>query len=146
MSSFTPGEIGYLRSQPLTRLATQQANGTLQANPVAFRYDAETDRVVIGGFRMASTQKFRNVAANGCVALVVDADSRNRRPATTATSDERAEAAMIPVRQGSGSVGRREAAGGQPLLDQPYAGAGDLGEHEGDQAQPTAAVPPPLEQ
>jgi pyridoxamine 5'-phosphate oxidase family protein len=72
MSSFTPGEIAYLRARPLARLATQQANGTLQVNPVGFRYDADTDRIVIGGYRMATTQKYRNVTANGRVALVID--------------------------------------------------------------------------
>lgn len=72
MSSFTAGEIAYLRSQLLARLSTQQPNGTLQVNPVGFRYDEDTDRVVVGGYRMASTQKFRNVADNGRVALVVD--------------------------------------------------------------------------
>jgi pyridoxamine 5'-phosphate oxidase family protein len=72
MASFTDGEIAYLRSQPLGRLATQQPNGTLQASPVGFRYDPDADRIVIGGLRMAQTQKFRNVAANGRVAFVVD--------------------------------------------------------------------------
>lgn len=72
MSSFTKGEIAYLRSQPLARLATQQPNGRLQVSPVGFRYDEDSDRIVVGGYRMAATQKFRNVAANGRVALVVD--------------------------------------------------------------------------
>jgi pyridoxamine 5'-phosphate oxidase family protein len=72
MSSFTAGEIAYLRSQLLARLSTQQPNGTLQVSPVGFRYDEDTDRIVVGGYRMASTQKFRNVADNGRVALVVD--------------------------------------------------------------------------
>src|SRR4051794_19952537 len=79
MSSFTEGEIAYLRSQMLARLATQQPNGTLQVSPVGFRYDEGTDRLVVGGYRMASTQKFRNVAANGRVALVVD-DLASRDP------------------------------------------------------------------
>jgi pyridoxamine 5'-phosphate oxidase family protein len=68
----TNGEIAYLRSQLLGRLATQQPNGTLQVSPVGFRYDPDTDRIVIGGLRMSQTQKFRNVAANGRVAFVVD--------------------------------------------------------------------------
>jgi len=72
MSSFTDGEIAYLRSQLLARLSTQQRNGTLQVSPVGFRYDEDTDRIVVGGYRMPSTQKFRNVADNGRVALVVD--------------------------------------------------------------------------
>jgi pyridoxamine 5'-phosphate oxidase family protein len=69
---FTPAELDYLASQPLGRLATAQPDGTLQVNPVGFRYNAETGTIDIGGFVMSTSRKFRNVADNGRVAFVVD--------------------------------------------------------------------------
>ena len=69
---FEDFEIAYLNSQRLGRLATQQRNGTLQVSPVGFAYNAETGTIDIGGRAMADTQKFRNVAANGRAAFVVD--------------------------------------------------------------------------
>jgi pyridoxamine 5'-phosphate oxidase family protein len=70
--SFTDAELAYLASQRLGRLATAQPDGTLQVNPVGFRYNAETGTIDIGGHNMAASRKFRNVAANGRVAFVVD--------------------------------------------------------------------------
>ncbi len=70
--SFTDAELSYLAAQPLGRLATAQPNGTLQVNPVGFRHNADTGTIDIGGFNMAASRKFRNVAANGRVAFVVD--------------------------------------------------------------------------
>jgi pyridoxamine 5'-phosphate oxidase family protein len=78
--SFTTAEIDYLRSQLLGRLATVGANGVVQANPVGFRIDSD-GTVVIGGRSMATTRKYRNVAATGRVALVVD-DIVSRNPWT----------------------------------------------------------------
>lgn len=66
-----PAEIAYLRSQPLGRLATVDAAGAPQNNPVAFSVD-DTGTIEIGGMRMGGTRKFRNVTANGKAALVVD--------------------------------------------------------------------------
>lgn len=54
------------------RLATVQPDGTLQVNPVSFRYNPRTQSIDIGGHRMETSQKFRNTADNGRVALVVD--------------------------------------------------------------------------
>jgi pyridoxamine 5'-phosphate oxidase family protein len=70
--TFTPSELAYLRSQPLGRLATQQQDGTLQNSPVTFTYNPATDTIDIAGHRMGSSQKLRNIAANGRVAFVVD--------------------------------------------------------------------------
>ncbi|QUQ65076.1 PPOX class F420-dependent oxidoreductase [Kutzneria sp. CA-103260] len=70
--SFTDAELSYLASQRIGRLATAQPNGTLQVNPVGFRYNADTGTIDIGGYNMAASRKFRNVAANGRVAFVVD--------------------------------------------------------------------------
>jgi len=69
---FTASELEYLAAQPLGRLATAQPDGTLQVSPVGFRYNPSTETIDIGGYRMATSRKFRNVAANGRVAFVVD--------------------------------------------------------------------------
>jgi len=70
--SFTDIELEYLATQRLGRLATVQPNGTLQVSPVGFVHNASTKTIDIGGFRMATSRKFRNVADNGRVAFVVD--------------------------------------------------------------------------
>lgn len=69
---FTDIEIEYLASQPIGRLATSQPDGTLQVNPVGFAVNTELGTIDIGGFRMEHSRKYRNVADNGRVALVVD--------------------------------------------------------------------------
>jgi pyridoxamine 5'-phosphate oxidase family protein len=69
---FEDFEIAYLNTQRLGRLATQQRNGTLQNSPVGFTYNPATGTIDIGGRAMAESQKFRNVAANGHAAFVVD--------------------------------------------------------------------------
>jgi pyridoxamine 5'-phosphate oxidase family protein len=64
-------ERAYLRTQRLGRLATVDAKGRPQANPVGFfvRADGTVD---IGGYRMGATKKWRNVGGNPYVSLVVD--------------------------------------------------------------------------
>ena len=70
--TFTEAEIDYLAAQRLCRLATVQPDGTLQVSPVGFGYNAELGTIDIGGRAIAASRKFKNVAANGRVALVVD--------------------------------------------------------------------------
>jgi pyridoxamine 5'-phosphate oxidase family protein len=70
--SFTSAELAYLATQRLGRLATVQPDGTLQVSPVGFRYNSITGTIDIGGFNMAASRKFRNVAENGRAAFVVD--------------------------------------------------------------------------
>jgi pyridoxamine 5'-phosphate oxidase family protein len=70
--SFTSAELAYLATQRLGRLATVQPDGTLQVSPVGFRYNSITATIDIGGFNMAASRKFRNVAENGRAAFVVD--------------------------------------------------------------------------
>jgi pyridoxamine 5'-phosphate oxidase family protein len=70
--SFSDAELAYLASQRLGRLATVQPDGTPQVNPVGFRYNPATGTIDIGGFNLAASRKFRNVAANGRAAFVVD--------------------------------------------------------------------------
>ncbi len=69
---FTDAEIDYLASQRLGRLATLAPHGTLQNSPVGYRVDTEACTIDIYGRNLGATAKFRNVAANGQVALVVD--------------------------------------------------------------------------
>lgn len=92
---FTQGELAYLADQRLGRLATAQPNGTLQVSPVGFTYNAETTTIDIRGFRMAASQKFRNVADNGRVAFVVD-DVRSVDPWRVRCLEIRGRAEAIP--------------------------------------------------
>ena len=70
--TFKPYEIDYLNSADLGRLATVQRNGTPQASPVGFTYNAELGTIDIFGYNMAKSQKYRNIAVNPKVAFVVD--------------------------------------------------------------------------
>jgi pyridoxamine 5'-phosphate oxidase family protein len=69
---FTAAELAYLATQRLGRLATAQPDGTLQVSPVGFRFNSDLATIDIGGWNMTTSRKFRNVAANGRVAFVVD--------------------------------------------------------------------------
>jgi len=79
--TLTDAERAYLKSQPLARLATVDPSGAPQNNPVGIHLDDQTGDVVIGGHSMGASRKFRNVRANGQVALVVD-DLVSRDPWT----------------------------------------------------------------
>jgi pyridoxamine 5'-phosphate oxidase family protein len=70
--SFTESEIAYLNDQTLGRLATLRPDGTLQNSPVGFRYNPATGTIDVGGYHLTASFKYRNVAANGQVAFVVD--------------------------------------------------------------------------
>jgi pyridoxamine 5'-phosphate oxidase family protein len=70
--TLTEAERAYLKSQPLARLATVDASGAPQNNPVGAFLDEATGDVLIGGHAMGATRKFRNVRASGRVALVID--------------------------------------------------------------------------
>lgn len=95
MSVFTAAELDYLRSQPLGRLATVSADGAPQVNPVGFRITSAGD-VHIGGYAMARTRKFRNVAATGRAALVID-DLASREPWTVRGIEIRGRAEATTV-------------------------------------------------
>jgi pyridoxamine 5'-phosphate oxidase family protein len=70
-TELTDAERAYLRRQRLGRLATVDAGGRPQANPVGYvlRPDGTVD---IGGYAMGTTKKWRNIAVNPQVSLVVD--------------------------------------------------------------------------
>lgn len=76
---FKPHEIGYLQVAELGRLATVQPNGNPQVSPVGFTYNEDLQTIDIRGYRLARSQKFRNVATNDKVAFVVD-DVASRDP------------------------------------------------------------------
>ena len=77
--NFTESELAYLAGQHLGRLATLRPDGTLQNSPVSFRYNPVTATIDIAGHQMARSRKFRNIAANGQMAFVVD-DLPSTRP------------------------------------------------------------------
>ena len=79
--TLTEAERAYLQSQPLARLATVDASGAPQNNPVGAFLDEGTGDIIIGGHAMGASRKFRNVQRNGQVALVVD-DLVSRDPWT----------------------------------------------------------------
>jgi pyridoxamine 5'-phosphate oxidase family protein len=72
---FTEAELAYLRGgRPtrLGRLATIDARGVPQNSPVGFRVDADAGTILIAGFDLGRSRKFRNVQGNPHVSLVVD--------------------------------------------------------------------------
>ena len=79
--TLTEPERAYLATQPLGRLATRRPDGSLQNSPVGFRYDDATGTIEVTGRALGASRKFRNVADNGAVALVVD-DLVSRNPWT----------------------------------------------------------------
>jgi pyridoxamine 5'-phosphate oxidase family protein len=93
--TFTDAEVTYLESQPLGRLATVQADGSPQVSPVGFSYNAELGTLEIGGFNMSRSQKYRNAARDGRVALVVD-DLVSRQPWRVRCLEIRGVAEAIP--------------------------------------------------
>jgi pyridoxamine 5'-phosphate oxidase family protein len=70
--SLTQAEIDYLASQKLGRLATTAPDGSPQVAPTGFRYNAELGTIDIGGYNLARSKKFRNIAAGSRAAFVVD--------------------------------------------------------------------------
>jgi pyridoxamine 5'-phosphate oxidase family protein len=71
-TTFTAADLTYLRGQRLGRLATVRRDGTVQNNPVGFGYNEKLGTIDIGGWNMADSRKFRNIAEGSKVAFVVD--------------------------------------------------------------------------
>ncbi|HYK69344.1 MAG TPA: PPOX class F420-dependent oxidoreductase [Streptosporangiaceae bacterium] len=71
-NSLTSTVVAYLATQRLGRLATVDADGAPQNNPVGFRFNAELGTIDIFGRSMGRSRKFRNVTGNPRVAFVVD--------------------------------------------------------------------------
>jgi pyridoxamine 5'-phosphate oxidase family protein len=73
MSVFTDEELRFLRGERLLgRLATVGRDGMPHIAPVGWRLDPGETTVSVGGRDMAATKKFRDVAATGRAALVID--------------------------------------------------------------------------
>ncbi|MDI5981567.1 PPOX class F420-dependent oxidoreductase [Amycolatopsis magusensis] len=70
--SFTEAELAFLSEHDLGRMATLQPGGALQVSPVGFHYDTERGTIEVRGFNLAKSRKFKNIAENGRVAIVVD--------------------------------------------------------------------------
>jgi pyridoxamine 5'-phosphate oxidase family protein len=70
-NGFSSAERAYMAGQRLGRLATVSPAGIVGNAPVTFSVRSD-DTIDIGGMRMGSTKKFRNVAAGSRVAFVVD--------------------------------------------------------------------------
>ena len=96
--TFTAAELAYLAGQPLGRLATAQPDGTLQVSPVGFRWNSDLATIDIGGWHMAASRKYRNVADNGRVAFVVD-DLRSRDPWRVRCLEIRGTAEVVPEKE-----------------------------------------------
>ncbi|GAA0615129.1 PPOX class F420-dependent oxidoreductase [Streptomyces crystallinus] len=71
MSEFSAAERAYLRTQRLGRLATVDPKGQPQANPVGF-FPQDDGTILIGGYALGTTKKWRNLLADPRLALVVD--------------------------------------------------------------------------
>ncbi|MEO7555006.1 MAG: PPOX class F420-dependent oxidoreductase, partial [Acidimicrobiales bacterium] len=71
MDTFTESELAYLAGQRLGRLATVDPRSAPQNSPVGFNVEPD-GTVVIGGWNLGATRKFRNVVGNPQTALVVD--------------------------------------------------------------------------
>jgi pyridoxamine 5'-phosphate oxidase family protein len=73
MSVFTEAELHYLQSERLLgRLATVGPDGMPHIAPVGWRFDPDSDTIVITGTNFAATKKFHDVANTGRAAIVID--------------------------------------------------------------------------
>jgi pyridoxamine 5'-phosphate oxidase family protein len=76
---FTDAEREYLDSQPLARLATVDADGAPQNNPVRLFRNEATGTIDVWGMGLGRSRKFGNVRRHPAVAVVVD-DLLSTRP------------------------------------------------------------------
>jgi len=93
MNEFSEAERAYLRGQRLGRLATVDPQGQPQANPVAY-FLQDDDTILIGGYTMGRTKKWRNLQKNPLLALVAD-DIASLRPWKVRGVEIRGEAELL---------------------------------------------------
>ncbi|MGD6742461.1 PPOX class F420-dependent oxidoreductase [Streptomyces sp. BH106] len=93
MTEFSDAERAYLKSQRLGRMATVDPQGRPQANPVGF-FPQDDGTILIGGYSMGTTKKWRNLEANPNVSLVVD-DIASVKPWRVRGVDIRGEAELL---------------------------------------------------
>jgi pyridoxamine 5'-phosphate oxidase family protein len=102
--TFKPHELEFLRQAELARLATVQPDGTPQNSPVGFTYNDELGTIDIAGYRMSKSQKYRNIARNDKVALVVD-DITSRDPWRVRCLEIRGTAEQAQTARAHGAAG-----------------------------------------
>jgi pyridoxamine 5'-phosphate oxidase family protein len=102
--TFRSHELDFLREADLGRLATIQPDGTPQNSPVAFAYNEALGTIDIAGYRMSKSQKFRNIARNDKVALVVD-DITSRDPWRVRCLEIRGTAEQAEIGPSLGAAG-----------------------------------------
>jgi pyridoxamine 5'-phosphate oxidase family protein len=102
--TFKSHELDFLREADLGRLATIQPDGTPQNSPVGFRYNEALGTIDIAGYRMSKSQKFRNIARNDKVALVVD-DITSRNPWRVRCLEIRGTAEQAEIGPSLGAAG-----------------------------------------
>ncbi len=73
-SLFTEGEIAFLKTQQLCRMATANAKGQPHVTPVSFHFDEKNNTFIIGGHGgFAKRKRWHDVEQNPQVAVVFDA-------------------------------------------------------------------------
>ena len=73
-SLFTAGELAFLKSQQLCRMATANDKGQPHVTPVSFHFDEANNTFVIGGHGgFAKRKRWHDVEQNPQVAIVFDA-------------------------------------------------------------------------
>jgi pyridoxamine 5'-phosphate oxidase family protein len=73
MSVFTEAERDYLHNRRLGRVATVGKDGTPHVTPVGmWRLSADADVIEVRGRNFAASKKYRDVAATGRAAIVID--------------------------------------------------------------------------
>ncbi len=102
--TFKSPELDFLRQADLGRLATVQPDGTPQNSPVGFSYNEALGTIDIAGYRMSKSQKFRNIARNDKVALVVD-DITSRDPWRVRCLEIRGIAEQAEIAPSRGAAG-----------------------------------------
>ncbi|WP_381792624.1 PPOX class F420-dependent oxidoreductase [Streptomyces niveus] len=93
MTEFSEAERSYLSTQRLGRLATVDPKGQPQANPVGF-FPQTDGTILVGGYALGTTKKWRNLRSNPRVALVVD-DIVSLKPWKVRGVDIRGEAELL---------------------------------------------------
>lgn len=101
MTAFSDAELAYLKTQRLGRMATVDPQGQPQANPVGF-FPQDDGTILIGGYSMGATKKWRNLRANPKIALVVD-DIVSVDPWRVRGVDIRGEAELLVGKHDLGS-------------------------------------------
>jgi pyridoxamine 5'-phosphate oxidase family protein len=72
VSVFRQAEIEYLQTHRIGRVATLGRNGELHVVPLRYRYNPQLDAVDLVGGGMGTSKKYRDAAATGSAAFVVD--------------------------------------------------------------------------